>query len=202
MAEQDIPAQHKGASSDTIAFREFSDDETARNAFRILRSRLHDVNRWQEYTTKITAKFYLCDASGEEKKGSVVEGDYFKMDGPGPGSVAGKGFDWVVVEKVTEIGSADAEETLIRVRPAPNPHTMATDTAHFFTEEASSSFVVGRKGRQLYAEVHGRNERPNLDAEHVVDKVRSAVWAAGAAIFYSKFQWKSLVKGLLDFEVS
>jgi hypothetical protein len=69
--------------------------------------------------------------------------------------------------------------------------------AHFFTEEATSNFMVKRVGNKVSAEVHGRNEKPNTEAEKLVDKARNTAVATGAVTGFAKLQWKSLVNGLI-----
>ena len=71
------------------------------------------------------------------------------------------------------------------------------DIAHFFSEDSSSSFSVKREGNRIIAGVYGRNEKPNVDAESVVDKIRNTAVAAGAISGFAKIQWKSLVNSLV-----
>jgi hypothetical protein len=56
---------------------------------------------------------------------------------------------------------------------------------------------VQRTGKVVSAEVHGRNEKPNTDANAVIDKARNTMVATGAIVGFSSTQWKSLVNGLL-----
>ncbi len=49
------------------------------------------------------------------------------------------------------------------------------------------------------AEVHGRNEMLNTEANNLLDKNRNALAGAAAIAGVSKFQWKSLTKGLIDY---
>jgi hypothetical protein len=130
-------------------------------------------------------------------KRSPLPGDYFKIDIPGPGPATGDGYDWVRIEAVEEINNPEVESVLVRVRPASNPQNANPDVAHFFSEEATSNFVVQRTGTRVTAEVHGRNEKPNTAAEALVDKVRNTAVAAGAMTAFSKLQWKNLVNGLV-----
>ena len=69
---------------------------------------------------------------------------------------------------------------------------------HFFTEEASSCFLVKREKNTVTAGVYGRNEKPNTAAETFIDKARNTAVAAGAMTGFSKLQWKSLVNGLME----
>ncbi len=126
-------------------------------------------------------------------------GDHFKINIPGPGTNTGEGYDWVTIEAIEDDTNAEAEteSVLVRVRPAENPTNEKKDVAHFFTDDASSSFTVHRQGNKVTAGVHGRNEVPNTGAESLLDKARNAAVAVGAIIGLSTPQWKSLSKGLL-----
>ena len=86
---------------------------------------------------------------------------------------------------------------LMRVRPATNPNNDRQDVAHFFSDEATSNFMVKREGTTITAAVYGRNEKPNTGAEKAVDKARNTAVATGAVSGFSKLQWKSLVNGFL-----
>ena len=70
--------------------------------------------------------------------------------------------------------------------------------AHFYTDEATSNFIVKREGTKVTAGVYGRNEKPNVKTETIIDKVRNAVVGTGAVTAFSKIQWKALVNGLLE----
>jgi hypothetical protein len=192
-----IPEQKTGAKTDVISTEEFASLEEAKVFFQQCKQRLLDINRWTELGG---ADFKLADQQGNEVGRTVPEvGDHFKIDIPGPGTLTGEGYDWVKIESIEDKTGASEEEELvaIRVRPAGNPNNEKTDVAHFFTDEATSSFIVQRRGTTVSAEVHGRNEKPNTAAEAVIDKTRNTMVAAGAMVGFSEVQWKSLVKGLL-----
>lgn len=192
-----IPAQQTGASSDTDATATFDSIEKAKEFYETAKQRLIQVNNWQKWAGPATAHFQLTDAAGNDVDRTVQENDHFKIDIPGPGSVTGDGFDWVQLEKIEETAAGEKEQISIQVRPATNPNNNRQDIAHFFGEEASSCFIVKRDGNTVTAAVHGRNEKPNMDAEKLVDKARNAAVATGAVAAGSKLQWKSLVNGLV-----
>lgn len=192
-----IPAQQAGASSDTDAIATFDSTEQAKAFYEIAKGRLLQVNNWQLWAGAATANFQLTDAAGNDVDRTVQEGDHFKIDIPGPGLVTGDGFDWVQVETIEEKASDAGAQIAIQVRPATNPNNDRQDVAHFFSDEASSCFIVKRDGTTVTAAVHGRNEKPNTSAEKLVDKARNAAIATGAVAAGAKLQWKSLVNGLV-----
>jgi hypothetical protein len=128
---------------------------------------------------------------------TAQKGDHFKIDIPGPGSVTGEGYDWVQIEEIVEERDEQSDSIAIRVRPASNPRNEKSDVAHFFTNAATSNFIVKREGTKVSAAVRGRNEKPNTEAEAVIDKARNTAVATGAITGFSNYQWKSLVTGLL-----
>jgi hypothetical protein len=85
----------------------------------------------------------------------------------------------------------------MRVRPTGNPATPTDDTAHFFKDAATSSFIVERKGKKLLSAVYGRNEVPNTESSNIIDKVRNAIVGTTAILGISNVQWKNLAKGLI-----
>ena len=188
------PDQLTGSSSDTEHTVTLSSPEETDRLFELATSRLQNVNHWAEYCGDVSASFTIFDSEGQEVDRLVQKGDYFRINIPGPGSKTGEGYDWVRVEEIAQ----EKDLMAIMVRPAPDPHTPAQDTAHFFKSDATSTFAVKRDGNKVTASVQGRNEKPNHDTEHLIDKVRNVVVAVGAVLGFSNPQWKKLVKGLLD----
>ncbi|MEO7264207.1 MAG: hypothetical protein ABIW38_04810 [Ferruginibacter sp.] len=192
-----IPNQTEGASSDIISKKHFDSEDQAKVFFILLKQRLLNVNQWKEYAGTLSATFQLCDLNGDEVQRNVEEGDYFKIHIPGPGSEAGEGFDWVKVELVKEENTTTGERLVIKVRPSSNPRNSKADIAHFFDDTATSTFIINRKNKKLTAEVHGRNEIPNTEADAFGDKLRNTVIATAAISGFSKIQWNLLTEGLL-----
>lgn len=195
-----VPEQKTGAKTDVVSTEEFPSIDEARAFFQQCKQRLLNINGWSKLGGKASADFKLADKDGNEVQRSVAErGDHFKIDIPGPGTITGEGYDWVKIEDIEDStdGTEDQEVVALRVRPTGNPNNDKTDVAHFFTDEATSSFIVQRKGNVVSAEVHGRNEKPNTAADAVIDKTRNTMVAAGAMAGFSEVQWKSLVNGLL-----
>jgi hypothetical protein len=190
-AEEMIPEHNEGMQTNTESSIELSTEEEAKDFFNIVKERLLQVNHWHQYGGTGTADFQLTDEKGNPVKRMPQKGDHFKIDIPGPGSVTGEGHDWVQIEEVLEEENCAA----IRVRPATNPTNDRSDVAHFFKDTATSSFIVKKEGKKITAGIYGRNEKPNIKTETVVDKIRNAVIGSGAITGFSKLQWKSLVNG-------
>jgi hypothetical protein len=188
-----IPENKEGSQTNTESTAEFAHEQEACKFFDVAKRRMLAVNHWQELAGAATAAFQLTDENGNDVDRSPEKNDPFKIDVPGPGSISGEGHDWVRVEDVVE-----TEDTVaIMVRPATNPRNDREDIAHFFKEEATSSFMVKRQGNKVIAGVYGRNEQPNTETDKLVDKIRNTAMAAGAISGFSKLQWKQLVEGIV-----
>jgi hypothetical protein len=160
---------------------------------------LLNVNHWKEWAGAFSAGFQLTDQQGNEIDTPPKQGNFFKIDIPAPGITSGEGYDWVQIEEVKEEAQDDVEYLAIRVRPAPSPLNEKKDVAHFYTDEATSNFIVRRDGTKVTAGVYGRNEKPNVKkSDTVIDKIRNAVVGTSGVSGFSKLQWKALVSGLLE----
>ncbi len=198
-SEKLVPQQEKGSKSDTSHAVTMKTDDEAKKLFDVSKNRLLDIANWDKLCGLVTGKFHLADSSGNDITGLAKAGDYLKIDVPGPGSENGHGFDWVRVEAIEEDNTgADCEELVMKVRPAPNPNNADDNTAHFFKEDATSTFIVKRDKNVVSAEVHGRNEVANTEQESALDKLRNAFTALSAMLGFSSTQWKKLVKGLVS----
>ena len=192
-ADELIPENEKGIETNTESSIELASEAEANEFYGRVKQRLLDINHWHDFAGTATADFRVTDGKGNEVNRPPRKGDFFKITIPGPGTITGEGHDWVQVEAIEE----NENEIAIRVRPASNPLNEREDIAHFFSDEATSSFVVKKDNNKVTAAVYGRNEKPNLDTEKVVDKLRNAAVATGAVSGFSKLQWKSLVNGLI-----
>lgn len=196
--KNEVPQQEEGSQMDVFEKVIFKDEPSAKAFYPVVRERLLQVYNWDKWCGFPTATFILTDPTGKEIRRQVMEGDYFKINIPGPGTTKGDGFDWVQVEWIHEEQSPTGQTITIRVRPAANPLHPDQETAHFFKDKATSTFKVYRAGMEVHAEVHGRNEIPNSESAVLVNNVRNVLVGWMAKIGFSYPQWKSLVIGLLD----
>ncbi len=144
---------------------------------------------------------FSVDRAGQRSQRSAPQpGDYIRIGLPAPGSPAGEGYDWVRVELVETLDdpAGEHEHFALRVRLSDNPRNNRDDVAHFYTDAATSTFLVERNGHVVTAGVHGRNEVPNVEqAESLVDKARNTLVALPALAGLAKMQWTSLIQGVL-----
>ena len=184
MNNSNIPKQKEGLATDTVSKVEFDSLEEARKHFEIVKQRFLDVNNWREYMQLPISSFTVVDENGNEVNRPMEENDHFKIELPVPMNKAGEGYDWVQVQKIETLKKHDYQSVTIVVKPVPNPQTSAEDDAHFFSEDASSTFIVKQEGKTVAAEVHGRNMKANTHTENLGDKLRNAAYSANANIFF------------------
>lgn len=192
-----VPDQHTGVAIKAESRKILDNEETASRFFEEVKGRLQSVNRWHDIAGSTFARFQLIDQEGIEVNRSPREGDYFRIDIPGPGPSSGAGYDWVQVEAIKTESTPTLECFGFRVRPAQNPQNSGQDIAHFFSHTSTSSFIVAREGTKITAAIYDRNIKPNKDAAPILDKVRDMITGAAGALIFSKLQWKMLADGLL-----
>jgi hypothetical protein len=191
-----VPEQITGSKMDVVEKRNFNTNEMAMIFFESAANRLLKVNNWGDYAGG--SNFQLIDKSGNKVERSAQEGDYIRIDIPGPGTHSGKGYDWVKIEEISRGTEKDSSFVAIMVRPTAYPLTQNENAAHFFEKEASSTFIVRREGLNVFAEEHGRNESMNVNEGPLTDRARNFVVGIAAKLGMSYPQWKLLVKGLLE----
>ncbi|RYF23649.1 MAG: hypothetical protein EOO42_06840 [Flavobacteriales bacterium] len=200
MEEFLVPLQQQGSELDIQAVSEFATEQEAIAFFELVKLRLQDVNNWDIVcgTAATTFKLTLPDGSPSFR---LAIGNLIKIDIPGPGTITGEGYDWVRVEEIAESKDAEDEQWFgFRVRPCPNPANGDESVAHFFSEVATSTFIIRRQQHKVMAEMHGRNETPNASNDKIVDGIRNVIvgWTAKMGLSYP--QWKLLVEGLVKNE--
>ncbi|PWS29276.1 hypothetical protein DHW03_05515 [Pedobacter yonginense] len=193
-----LPEQKVGKQSDIEESRTFPTNEEAQQCFDLAKARLLDVSNWHVISKIEASAFCLVDATNSKVQRGPQIGDFIRIDVPGPGTKAGKGFDWVKIEHMENHQENADHIFTMRARPDTAPATNAHETTHFFKSEATSNFIVRKHGLTVSAEVHGRNELPNTEADHLIDKARNLAVATGSFLGFSVVQWNLLVKGILS----
>lgn len=195
-----VPGQYTGKNIQTEVSRKLTENEEAKSLYLIARERLLNVNKWHSLAGFISGVFQLSNEHGEKLDRLVRTGDYIKIDIPGPGSPEGDGYDWVFVEEVKETDTEMLQGTGFRVRPSTNPLNNSPETAHFYSNEATSSFIVIRDNKQVTVQIIDVNLRPNDENNSLKDSVRNVVIGVGALGLFSKIQWKNLAEGIISSE--
>lgn len=166
-------------------------------------TRLLNPPVWKQMCGIFSASFILVDNKNKEINRLLQQDDFIRIDIIGPGPTAGLGYDWVQVEMLSVNKVSSAEESMsVTLRPTHRPGDTAATTAHFFSSEATSTFVIQRTGCQVTVGYFGRNEVANVNDVELIDSVRNTVAAAQAKLGFSHMQWSALIKGLLKNEIS
>jgi hypothetical protein len=202
MEDQDytglIPEQIEGAEITASASTEFQKAEEAGGFYQEAKQRLLFVQNWHELTGTPGADFELRDDKGNLVDQPAQKGNYFRIDITGPGSKAGEGYDWAIVEEIIEVNRGDVDSIAMRVRPAFNPQTPGSNIAHFYSEKSTSTFVITREGKKVMASIYDRNIESNEETKEPLDIVRNAVVGLGAKYVFSKMQWQALAEALVE----
>jgi len=202
-AEETIPGQQIGRATDFHEERSFRTRPQAHEAFKKAAERLLTVSEWHNYAGPGSSRFCLTNNMGEEVTGFAKQGFLFSINLPVPGSDAGDGLEWVMIERIETAGGAQSAEEYVSmlVRPVQNPRKAEPEVAHFYKEASTNTFIVKRVDKSITAAIHGRNETPNNEGVDLHDKIRNTLIALTARIGLAGPQWKKLVKGLLEVNI-
>lgn len=198
MSRELIPENKKGKENDLSATAVFDTHEQAANLFNKASARMLAPATWHKLCGSFSAKFELVDEDGKLLNRNAAKGDYIKIDLPGPGPASGQGYDWVKVELVEHVHDDKEEQYSMKVRPASSPLDDNGDTAHFFSDTSSSTFIIHRVNNLVIASYHGRNEQPNISTDKPIDNIRNAAVATAAMTGLSEVQWQALVKAFIS----
>lgn len=194
-----VPVQEVGKALDLHYSVNAADRMEAKEIFLQASARLSDPSGWQQLTGAAGPVFKRIGKDELQPTGALQKNDFIRIDIPGPGTAAGKGYDYVQVEKLEMQVDVTAEESVgLQLRACSNPFDKEQETAHFFTAAATSTFIISRKGNTITAYYYGRNEIPNATDVGLTDKIRNTVVAAGAKAGGSEWQWTAFIKGLLQ----
>ena len=200
MGEEDkyletVPTQTQGSKMDIVEKRSAKSINESILIYENAVRKLLTINKWGDFAG--ISAFQLIDADGVRAERLARENDFIRIDIPGPGTLAGMGYDWVRIEKIVTIDDENNQLISMTVRPSAHPVAGNGETAHFLKDVATSTFIVRRIGLDIFAEEHGRNELANTDQGSFFDKGRNFTVGIAAKLGLSYPQWKNLVKGLL-----
>jgi len=197
--ENIIPKQFIGAKTGATSSVKVSSVEAAAALFNEAKQRLFDINNWQNLCGGKGAAFQLTDKHGNALTQTPPEvGNLIKIKLPAPSNEKGDGYDWVRIEKIENTTNPINDEEIVgfRVRPVSNPADHSEESAHFYTSDATSSFLLVRRGSRVYAMERGRNEQPN-PVGGFWNRIRNIIIALAAMLGLAVPQWKMLVNGIL-----
>ncbi|TCD08338.1 hypothetical protein EZ449_13130 [Pedobacter frigidisoli] len=193
-----IPSQQIGKQTDAEQEKLFSSPKAAGEAYHLAMVKLLDVNAWHKISGIDTTYFELFDRNGNSHHHTAKESDYIRIDVSGAVASEGKCY-WVCIEHMECYSQheTDVEFTLFVARPCKVPGEIGGSVAHFFTNRATSTFMVFRRGNVLTAGIYGRNEVANTVPDGMLDKSRNVVYKNGSADGMSFAQWQLVLAGIL-----
>lgn len=193
-----IPPQREGKQLDIKELTTFDTANSAKDFYRAAKHRMLNIDQWFEIASLPASTFKHLNPHGEQCSRPPEQGDYIKIDIPGPGLSSTSGFDYVRIEGVEETQTEDVDTITMTVRPSEDPNDRNDqETKHFFKNISTSTFQIKRTGNLVEARYYGRNEVVNLDLSSLLDKFRNLLVAIGAKLGGSYPQWKALIAGFL-----
>ncbi len=195
-----VPEQIKGAFHDTESQKEVNDPDILLQKFEVLKDRFFSINNWKDYCGTLSADFKLYDVNGMSVERIPRQGDYIKIDIPGPGDFEARGYDWVEIVNISDDhNDGEVERYLIKCRPSKSPQVEDSTGRHFFSRKSTSTFIISRGKDFIKVGIYGRNEIPNYIQKGILSKIRNFIISLVSSAHLTKIQWKCLADGLLDF---
>jgi hypothetical protein len=194
-AKNEVRALQGEESKDKLftSEREYPDEVSAGQAFAESKIKLFNIDAWSDLPG-LSSTFELYDKSGNRKQALRPEiGDYIWIGLPGPLPK-----NWVQVVGLHE----DEAMASFIVSPSEDPQEKSpeghTETKHFFTHEATSTFQVELHGKRIMAKEIGHDEVVNNKGEEAGNrKLINTLIAGGGWAFFQKVQWEKLTDYLV-----
>ncbi|HEX8548874.1 MAG TPA: hypothetical protein VF691_18050 [Cytophagaceae bacterium] len=189
--EAQILKGEKGLNKTYHSFKAYSNEQEAKNIFTRQAEKFLNISTWDQFSGPENASFKHYDASAAPITNDKVNvGDYISIDLPGPLPIY-----WVRVEKVI----IEPELVNITVRPSEDPTSSNTEkTKHFFTDDATSAFILERKGKELHAYEIGKNEVINNNEKAGAEAPINTAVATGGWAGIQAHQWNTFTRNLVE----
>ncbi len=194
---QDLPpVNKKGSENNAMSFLICQSETEAFERFKKLSQNLLKIDSWNVNAGKNPTEFFVYKDGKENQDLSLLvkENDLVKIKIPAPKNKLGNGFDWVIVHKIQSIESVDMKAFLLQMKPHSCPENSNGNTAHFYTEDASSTFILAKKNKTIQFSIHGRNEIPNTKNVGFLNSCRNLFVGGGGIFGGSKLQWQDFTE--------
>lgn len=195
-----IPHQVEGAYHDTEKTKDLGPLEICDIKYRMLKANFLAVNYWKDFGGKGSAEFKLYDSDGNFKTDRPTEGDFMRIDIPGPGDLKAKGYDWVrIISLTNEFCLEDELECLTMItQPSEKPGDRSGHIAHFYSKRSTASFRVAKGKDFVRVGIYGRNELSNISDSGFFGRIRNFFIASAGFVQLTKLQWSGLADGLIN----
>lgn len=192
-----IPKQTTGISRDTFRFK----NEQDKDDFERLKSSVLNVNEWVNFTGLTKTTFTLMNKHGIKQKRLARLNDFILIEFPKLFLFKKiKCYDWVEISTIETFNDSTMDYFILELKPAKSPIMSDQTINHFFTEEASNTFIVFLNKDFLSISIHGRNEFPNLFIKNKRDAIRNFFFANLGLFGANKLLWVNMTNGLMDVE--
>jgi hypothetical protein len=194
-----LPENKSGKKVDLTADITCTTPDAALERFELACKRLLSPFLWQKLCGLGSPVFELVTDKCEPITRLARQGDYIRIDIPGPGPSAGEGYDWVQVSTLEDHRENAGDEKYLgmKLTPCASPIKDGSEIAHFFDSEASSSFIVRIENNTVTVDYYGRNEKINNHTDSIIDNVRNTTMGLGAQAGLSELQWSVLIRAFL-----
>jgi len=198
LENENIPLQVKGSQTDMIQHIRLDSESDAEELYNTAKLRLLNMWNWSKIADGPSSEFELTDSTGHPVYRPAQCGDKFKIDLTAAGIIAGFN-DWVEIVSIED--EFDPFEniavTAITVKATNDPTKYNDQSPHFFTNDATNTFLVRRIGQVVSVEIHGRNEIVKSIGMRILHRTRHYVGKIAAHLGFPMSEWKRLAKGLL-----
>lgn len=189
---QDLVPENKiGSKNNASAFFICQSENEALDRFLKLSNDLLNINKWNVKSGENPTEFYTYHKAKSEL---AKENDLVKMKIPAPVNKLGNGFDWVMISKIEKVEKTDKKALLLQMKPHSCPENSNGNIAHFYTEDATNTFILAKKNNILQFSIHGRNEIPNTKKIGLMHSLRNFLVARGGVFGGSKIQWQDFAE--------
>lgn len=188
-------AERQAASGESsVAFARR--DLTAADAeilFNNLKQKLFRVEKWNAESFLTSFELFDRDGNARAEKSAAV-GDFVRL------SLAASGkSDWVKIIEITE----EPDAATVTVQPSYNPtenQPNKTTVSHFFTDDSTNNFCLGKTAETVSFYVIGLNEKTNTgETKNLLETVRNAaVSNVGSYLGIQKSEWKNFCENFLS----
>lgn len=195
-AKRQARSSESGESSIASSSRALSDVSDAENLFHRLRQKLFQIEEWN--AESVLTSFALFDRNGtaRDSESSAVVGDFIRLSLTGSGKN-----DWVEIVEIHD----STDEAVVTVKPSYDPTENQPDkdaTSHFFTDDSTNNFCLGKNRETVSFYVIGLCEKTNTSkTENFIETVRNvAVANIGSYLGIQKGEWQNFCKNFLEIE--
>lgn len=183
---------NKSESSIACEQKIFSDAEQSAQAFSVIKTKILDVNNWNDYSA--ISGYKLFNEDGSEHQDQLISiGLFLRI------SLADSGkYDWVKFINIRET----TDEFVITVKPAFDPTNEKEDRSaisHFFTDEATNNFALIKNSEKVALYVIGLAEKLNTgETENSLQTIRNVGVKVGSYLGFQEGEWGKFCKHFIE----